>query len=117
MYDMPKSKLRNSVKNDIKLFLCLAVVILVGFVPAYAGGITDIFVSIFGFFITVIASSIAWLLELIANTFLNAMGTDVQEMLDAGASLIEIYTGFIYNGPGYVEKILKHLEKNITNKQ
>ena len=40
-----------------------------------------------------------------------------QEMLDAGASLIEIYTGFIYNGPGFVEKILKHLEKNITNKQ
>lgn len=89
MYDMPKSKLRNSIKNDIKLFLCLAVVILVGFVPAYAGGITDIFVSIFGFFITVIASSIAWLLELIANVFLNAMGTDVQEMLDAG-----ILTGF-----------------------
>ena len=89
MYDMPKSKLRNSIKNDAKLFLCLAVVILVGFVPSYAGGITDIFVSIFGFFITVIASSIAWLLELIANTFLNAMGTDVQEMLDAG-----ILTGF-----------------------
>ena len=40
-----------------------------------------------------------------------------QEMLDAGASLIEIYTGFIYNGPGYVEKILKHLEKNITKTQ
>ena len=40
-----------------------------------------------------------------------------QEMLDAGASLIEIYTGFIYNGPGFVEKILKHLEKNITHKQ
>ena len=32
-----------------------------------------------------------------------------QEMLDAGASLIEVYTGFIYNGPGYVKKILKHL--------
>jgi dihydroorotate dehydrogenase len=32
-----------------------------------------------------------------------------QEMLDAGASLIEVYTGFIYNGPGYIKKILKHL--------
>jgi dihydroorotate dehydrogenase len=32
-----------------------------------------------------------------------------QQMLDAGASLIEVYTGFIYNGPGYVKKILKHL--------
>ncbi len=32
------------------------------------------------------------------------------EMLDAGASLIEIYSGFIYEGPGFVEQILKHLE-------
>ncbi|NLX41228.1 MAG: quinone-dependent dihydroorotate dehydrogenase [Bacteroidales bacterium] len=32
-----------------------------------------------------------------------------REMLDAGASLIEVYTGFIYNGPGYIKKILKHL--------
>ncbi|MCK9304451.1 MAG: quinone-dependent dihydroorotate dehydrogenase [Bacteroidales bacterium] len=32
-----------------------------------------------------------------------------QEMLDAGASLVQIYTGFIYNGPGFVKQILKHL--------
>lgn len=32
-----------------------------------------------------------------------------QRMLDAGASLIEIYTGFIYEGPAFVHKILKHL--------
>lgn len=31
-------------------------------------------------------------------------------MLDAGASLIEIYTGFIYEGPEIVEKILKGLD-------
>ena len=31
-------------------------------------------------------------------------------MLDAGASLIEVYTGFIYEGPGFVEKILKELD-------
>ena len=34
------------------------------------------------------------------------------EMLDAGASLIEIYSGFIYEGPGFVEKILKAIESN-----
>lgn len=34
------------------------------------------------------------------------------EMLDAGADLIQIYTGFIYNGPGFVHQILKHLNKN-----
>lgn len=33
-----------------------------------------------------------------------------KEMLDAGASLIQIYTGFIYNGPGIVRKILKYLK-------
>ena len=35
-----------------------------------------------------------------------------KEMLDAGASLIEIYTGFIYNGPSTVRNILNYLEKN-----
>lgn len=34
-----------------------------------------------------------------------------KEMLDSGASLIQIYTGFIYNGPGFVKKILKYLNK------
>ncbi|MEN6619839.1 MAG: quinone-dependent dihydroorotate dehydrogenase [Rikenellaceae bacterium] len=34
-----------------------------------------------------------------------------KEMLDAGASLIQIYTGFIYNGPGFVKSILKHISK------
>lgn len=33
-----------------------------------------------------------------------------REMLEAGASLVEIYTGFIYEGPGLVKKIIKNLE-------
>lgn len=32
-----------------------------------------------------------------------------KEILDAGASLIQIYTGFIYRGPGFVKKILKYI--------
>ena len=36
---------------------------------------------------------------------------EAKKMLDAGASLIQIYTGFIYNGPGVVKKILKHIIK------
>jgi dihydroorotate dehydrogenase len=32
-------------------------------------------------------------------------------MLDAGASLVQIYTGFIYNGPGFVRRILRYLNK------
>jgi dihydroorotate dehydrogenase len=34
---------------------------------------------------------------------------DAQEKLDAGASLVQIYTGFIYEGPGLVKRILKGL--------
>lgn len=35
-----------------------------------------------------------------------------REMLEAGASLIEIYTGFIYEGPAIVKRINKYLEAN-----
>ena len=35
---------------------------------------------------------------------------DAKEMIDAGASLIEIYSGFIYEGPGLVKRIIKYLE-------
>ncbi len=31
-------------------------------------------------------------------------------MLDAGASLVEIYTGFIYEGPALIKNIIRHLE-------
>ena len=33
-----------------------------------------------------------------------------KEMMDAGASLIEIYSGFIYEGPALIKNINKHLE-------
>lgn len=38
-----------------------------------------------------------------------------KEMLDAGASLVQVYTGFIYNGPGFVRKILKHISKTSSS--
>lgn len=34
---------------------------------------------------------------------------DARAMLDSGASLIQLYTGLIYQGPGLVERILKSL--------
>ena len=41
---------------------------------------------------------------------------DAIEKINAGASLVQIYTGFIYEGPGIVKKInkgiLKHYDKN-----
>lgn len=37
------------------------------------------------------------------------------EMLDAGASLIEIYTGFIYEGPSFVRKILQALNEKAVS--
>ncbi|MES1221452.1 MAG: quinone-dependent dihydroorotate dehydrogenase [Bacteroidota bacterium] len=36
-------------------------------------------------------------------------GTDAKEKLDAGASLVQVWTGFIYEGPGIVKKICKDL--------
>ncbi len=36
-------------------------------------------------------------------------GADAQEKLHAGASLVQVWTGFIYEGPAIVKKICKHL--------
>jgi len=36
---------------------------------------------------------------------------DAQEALQAGASLVQVYTGFIYNGPTLLEQINKHLSE------
>lgn len=36
-------------------------------------------------------------------------GADAIEKLNAGASLIQVYTGFIYEGPGLVGEICKHI--------
>ena len=36
---------------------------------------------------------------------------DAIEKLKAGADLIQIYTGFIYEGPGFVKKINKAILK------
>lgn len=36
---------------------------------------------------------------------------DAQDMLDAGASLVQLYTGFIYEGPGLIKRICKELVK------
>ncbi|HOG25226.1 MAG TPA: quinone-dependent dihydroorotate dehydrogenase [Bacteroidales bacterium] len=34
---------------------------------------------------------------------------DAKDMLDAGASLVQVYTGFIYEGPFFARKILKYI--------
>ena len=36
-------------------------------------------------------------------------GADAKEKLDAGASLVQVWTGFIYEGPGIVKRICKSL--------
>jgi dihydroorotate dehydrogenase len=37
---------------------------------------------------------------------------DAKEKLDAGAHLIQVYTGFIYEGPAMIKRINKHLAKS-----
>ena len=34
-------------------------------------------------------------------------GADAKEKIDAGASLVQVWTGFIYEGPGIVKQICK----------
>lgn len=36
-------------------------------------------------------------------------GQDAKEKIDAGASLVQVWTGFIYEGPGIVKNICRHL--------
>jgi dihydroorotate dehydrogenase len=36
---------------------------------------------------------------------------DVQAKLDAGASLVQLYTGLVYEGPGVAGRILRALAK------
>ncbi|MBK8625993.1 MAG: quinone-dependent dihydroorotate dehydrogenase [Saprospiraceae bacterium] len=38
---------------------------------------------------------------------------DAQEKLDAGASLVQVYSGLVYQGPGLIKRILKGL--NVSN--
>ena len=44
-------------------------------------------------------------------------GQDALEKLQAGADLLQVYTGFIYEGPGMVKRILKFLDHHDDGKQ
>jgi dihydroorotate dehydrogenase len=37
---------------------------------------------------------------------------DAAQRLNSGASLVQVYTGFVYNGPGFIKKILRFLTDN-----
>lgn len=36
-------------------------------------------------------------------------GEDVKRMMEAGATLVQVYTGFIYNGAGFAGKLCNEL--------
>jgi dihydroorotate dehydrogenase len=42
-------------------------------------------------------------------------GTDAKEKINAGASLVQVWTGFIYEGPGIVKKISAYLADKTNN--
>ncbi len=42
---------------------------------------------------------------------------DAVNMLEAGASLIQVYSGFIYNGPSFMKEICKAVIENEQKKQ
>jgi dihydroorotate dehydrogenase len=39
-------------------------------------------------------------------------GTDAMEKINAGASLVQVWTGFIYEGPAIVKRIMKQIHKS-----
>jgi dihydroorotate dehydrogenase len=41
-------------------------------------------------------------------------GEDAWQMIRAGASLVQVYTGFIYGGPGFVKSIHRHLLRRLA---
>jgi dihydroorotate dehydrogenase len=43
-------------------------------------------------------------------------GEDAQEKFEAGASLVQLWTGFIYEGPSIVRKICQSLSTKNNNK-
>ena len=44
-------------------------------------------------------------------------GEQARQMLDAGASLVEIYSGFIYEGPSLVKKINSHILQTARSRE
>lgn len=42
---------------------------------------------------------------------------DAKQMLDAGANLVQIYTGMVYNGPRFIRKICRYLVKQYNIEQ
>ena len=43
-------------------------------------------------------------------------GEDVKRMMEAGATLVQVYTGFIYNGAGFAGDLCKSLLAPEPNK-
>ena len=41
-------------------------------------------------------------------------GEDAWQMIRAGASLVQVYTGFVYGGPGFVRSIHQHLLRRLA---
>jgi dihydroorotate dehydrogenase len=40
-------------------------------------------------------------------------GEDAWQMIRAGASLVQVYTGFVYGGPGFVRQVHRHLLRRL----
>ena len=43
-------------------------------------------------------------------------GEDAWQMIRSGASLVQVYTGFVYGGPAFVKAIHQHLLRRLTER-
>lgn len=64
----------------------------------------------------VVAELVEGRLPIMANCQAQSV-EEAKELLDMGASLLEIRNGLVYEGPSLVRKILRHLEANSKNEK
>ena len=43
-------------------------------------------------------------------------GDDAWEMLRAGASMVQVYTGFVYGGPGFVRDLHRTISRRLDDR-
>ena len=82
-------------KKKVYLVSCLAIFIIFGIVPAYAGTLNSLLISVLGIIISGITSLIVGLLDIVAKFFLEAMKYNIAaEMMGGGNGFFEGFNSF-----------------------
>ena len=83
----PCEELKKKDKYKLRRIFCFLTIITIGVTPAWASGIGDILLAVFGGLIVIIAQFILGLMEIAAGLFLKAMSIDITTLNDKVAIL------------------------------